>query len=255
MGFLDIRQATKSYGAVKVLHETDISIEEGEFLVLVGPSGCGKSTLLNMIAGLEEVTTGDIAIKGHSMNGVKPADRNIAMVFQSYALYPNMTVRGNISFGMEMHGMPKERARAVALPQVADLLQIEPSASTASRGSFRAVSASVSPWAGRWFANRMCSCSTSRSPTLMPSFSVDMRTEIKKLHQKLGTTIVYVTHDQIEALTLSTRIAVMFGGYVQQLGTPKEIYDDPANMFVAGFMGSPSMNLFPAKDRLQAQTV
>ncbi|KMK68449.1 ABC transporter ATP-binding protein [Puniceibacterium sp. IMCC21224] len=245
MGFLDIKQATKSYGAVKVLHETDISIEEGEFLVLVGPSGCGKSTLLNMIAGLEEITTGDIAIKGRSMIGVKPADRNIAMVFQSYALYPNMTVRGNISFGMEMHNVPKpEREEKIA--KVADLLQISPlldrKPGQLSGGQRQRVAM------GR---------ALTRDPdvflfdeplsNLDAKLRVDMRTEIKKLHQKLGTTIVYVTHDQIEALTLSTRIAVMFGGHVQQLGTPKEIYDNPANMFVAGFMGSPSMNLFPAR--------
>jgi multiple sugar transport system ATP-binding protein len=123
MGFLDIRNATKSYGTVKVLHETDISIDEGEFLVLVGPSGCGKSTLLNMIAGLEEITSGDIAIRGQSMNGVRPADRNIAMVFQSYALYPNMNVAQNMAFGLEMHGVPRaERDKAVA--KVAELLQI-----------------------------------------------------------------------------------------------------------------------------------
>lgn len=245
MGFLDINKATKSYGAVKVLHETEISIEEGEFLVLVGPSGCGKSTLLNMIAGLEEISSGDIAIKGRSMVGVKPADRNIAMVFQSYALYPNMTVRGNISFGMEMHGIPKpERERKIN--EVADLLQIVPlldrKPGQLSGGQRQRVAM------GR---------ALTRDPdvflfdeplsNLDAKLRVDMRTEIKKLHQKLGTTIVYVTHDQIEALTLSTRIAVMFGGYVQQLGTPKEIYDNPSNMFVAGFMGSPSMNLFRAQ--------
>ncbi|WP_193174212.1 ABC transporter ATP-binding protein [Oricola nitratireducens] len=245
MGFLDIKKATKSYGSVRVLHETDISVEEGEFLVLVGPSGCGKSTLLNMIAGLEEVTSGDIAIKGRSMNGVRPADRNIAMVFQSYALYPNMNVAQNMAFGLEMHGIPKpERDKAVA--QVADLLQIQPlldrKPGQLSGGQRQRVAM------GRALV---------RDPdvflfdeplsNLDAKLRVDMRTEIKKLHQKLGTTIVYVTHDQIEALTLSTRIAVMFGGHVQQLGTPKEIYDNPANIFVAGFMGSPSMNLFPAR--------
>jgi len=244
MGFLDIKQATKSYGAVKVLHDTDISVEEGEFLVLVGPSGCGKSTLLNMIAGLEEVSSGEIAIRGRRMNDVKPAERNIAMVFQSYALYPNMTVRGNIAFGMEMHGVPKpERERKIA--DVAELLKITPlldrKPGQLSGGQRQRVAM------GR---------ALTRDPdvflfdeplsNLDAKLRVDMRTEIKKLHQKLGTTIVYVTHDQIEALTLSTRIAVMFGGHVQQLGTPKEIYDNPANMFVAGFMGSPSMNLFPA---------
>ncbi|WP_457937247.1 ABC transporter ATP-binding protein [Mesorhizobium sp. 10J20-29] len=245
MGFLDINNATKAYGAVKVLHETNISVEEGEFLVLVGPSGCGKSTLLNMIAGLEEITSGDIAIKGRSMNGVRPADRNIAMVFQSYALYPNMNVEQNMAFGLEMHGVPKaERDKAVA--RVADLLQIVPllkrKPGQLSGGQRQRVAM------GRALVrNPDVFLFDEPLSNLDAKLRVDMRTEIKKLHQKLGTTIVYVTHDQIEALTLSTRIAVMFGGHVQQLGTPKEIYDNPANIFVAGFMGSPSMNLFPAR--------
>ncbi|WP_136661393.1 sn-glycerol-3-phosphate ABC transporter ATP-binding protein UgpC [Nitratireductor sp. XY-223] len=245
MGFLDIKQATKTYGSVKVLHETNIAVEEGEFLVLVGPSGCGKSTLLNMIAGLEAITSGEIAIRGRSMNGVKPADRNIAMVFQSYALYPNMTVKGNIAFGMEMHGIAKpEREKRIG--QVADLLQIshlldrKPGQLSGGQRQRVAMGRALVREPDVFLFDEPLS-------NLDAKLRVDMRTEIKKLHQKLGTTIVYVTHDQIEALTLSTRIAVMFGGYVQQLGTPKEIYDNPANMFVAGFMGSPSMNLFPAK--------
>ncbi|SDY36721.1 ABC transporter ATP-binding protein [Citreimonas salinaria] len=245
MGFLDIKQATKSYGAVKVLHETDISVEEGEFLVLVGPSGCGKSTLLNMIAGLEDVTSGDIAIKGRSMLGVKPADRNIAMVFQSYALYPNMTVRGNISFGMEMHGLAKpereKKIEAVAeLLQITQLLDRKPGQLSGGQRQRVAMGRALTRDPDVFLFDEPLS-------NLDAKLRVDMRTEIKKLHHKLGTTIVYVTHDQIEALTLSTRIAVMYGGHVQQLGTPKEVYDNPANMFVAGFMGSPSMNLFPAK--------
>ncbi|MER2508451.1 sn-glycerol-3-phosphate ABC transporter ATP-binding protein UgpC [Amaricoccus sp.] len=245
MGFLDIKRATKSYGAVKILHETDISIEEGEFLVLVGPSGCGKSTLLNMIAGLEEVTSGEIAIKGRSMNGVRPAERNIAMVFQSYALYPNMNVGQNIVFGLEMHGVPKPE-REKAMNEVADLLQIrhlldrKPGQLSGGQRQRVAMGRALVRDPDVFLFDEPLS-------NLDAKLRVDMRTEIKKLHQKLKTTIVYVTHDQIEALTLSTRIAVMFGGHVQQLGTPKEIYDTPANMFVAGFMGSPSMNLFPAK--------
>ncbi|MDC1059295.1 sn-glycerol-3-phosphate ABC transporter ATP-binding protein UgpC [Planktomarina temperata] len=244
MSFLDINNATKSYGAVKVLHETDISVDEGEFLVLVGPSGCGKSTLLNMIAGLEEVTSGDIAIKGRSMTGVKPADRNIAMVFQSYALYPTMNVGQNIAFGLEMHGVPKPD-RDKAVDQVSDLLQIghlldrKPGQLSGGQRQRVAMGRALVRDPDVFLFDEPLS-------NLDAKLRVDMRTEIKKLHQKLGTTIVYVTHDQIEALTLSTRIAVMFGGHVQQLGTPKEIYDRPANMFVADFMGSPSMNLFPA---------
>ncbi|MEQ5870881.1 sn-glycerol-3-phosphate ABC transporter ATP-binding protein UgpC [Sagittula sp. NFXS13] len=245
MGFLDIDNVTKSYGAVKVLNETEISVEEGEFLVLVGPSGCGKSTLLNMIAGLEDVTSGDISINGRRVNDVKPAERNIAMVFQSYALYPNMTVRGNISFGMEMHGVPKaEREEKIA--KVADLLQItnlldrKPGQLSGGQRQRVAMGRALTRDPDVFLFDEPLS-------NLDAKLRVDMRTEIKKLHQKLGTTIVYVTHDQIEALTLSTRIAVMFGGNVQQLGTPQEIYDNPANMFVAGFMGSPAMNLLPAR--------
>jgi multiple sugar transport system ATP-binding protein len=245
MGFLDIDNATKSYGPVEVLHKVDISVEEGEFLVLVGPSGCGKSTLLNMIAGLEEITSGEIRIKDNVMNGVHPSRRNIAMVFQSYALYPNMTVGQNITFGLEMHGVPKEE-RDAAMNKVAEMLQITPlldrKPGQLSGGQRQRVAM------GRALV---------RDPdvflfdeplsNLDAKLRVDMRTEIKNLHQNLGTTIVYVTHDQIEAMTLSTRIAVMNGGYVQQLGTPKEIYDTPANLFVATFMGSPSMNLIPVR--------
>ncbi|MCB1971266.1 MAG: sn-glycerol-3-phosphate ABC transporter ATP-binding protein UgpC [Geminicoccaceae bacterium] len=242
MGFLDINNATKSYGSVKILHETDISVEEGEFLVLVGPSGCGKSTLLNMIAGLEEVTSGDIVIKGRSMNGVKPADRNIAMVFQSYALYPNMTVKGNISFGMEMHGVAKaERERRIAeaaeLLQIAHLLNRKPGQLSGGQRQRVAMGRALVRDPDVFLFDEPLS-------NLDAKLRVDMRTEIKKLHQKLGTTIVYVTHDQIEALTLSTRIAVMFGGHVQQLADPLTIYNKPVNKYVAGFIGSPAINFF-----------
>ncbi|MFK7791288.1 MAG: ABC transporter ATP-binding protein [Devosiaceae bacterium] len=241
MGFLDIDGVTKSYGTVKVLHHVDIEVEEGEFLVLVGPSGCGKSTLLNMIAGLEGITDGEIKIRDRVMNGVHPSQRNIAMVFQSYALYPNMTVAQNITFGLEMHGTPKAD-REKAMDEVAKLLQIEPlldrRPGQLSGGQRQRVAM------GRALVrNPDVFLFDEPLSNLDAKLRVDMRTEIKKLHQKLGTTIVYVTHDQIEALTLSTRIAVMYGGYVQQLGTPKEIYDTPANLFVASFMGSPSMNL------------
>lgn len=249
MGFLDIDNTTKSYGALEVLHKVDISIEEGEFLVLVGPSGCGKSTLLNMIAGLEEITSGEIRIRGSLMNGVHPSRRNIAMVFQSYALYPNMTVAKNITFGLEMHGVPKaERDKAMA--DVSSLLQIEqllgrkPGALSGGQRQRVAMGRALVRNPDVFLFDEPLS-------NLDAKLRVDMRTEIKKLHQKLGTTIVYVTHDQIEALTLSTRIAVMNGGYVQQLGTPQEIYDNPANLFVATFMGSPAMNVLPATISVQ----
>ncbi len=245
MGFLDIDNTTKSYGAVEVLHKVDISVEEGEFLVLVGPSGCGKSTLLNMIAGLEEITSGEIRIKDAVMNGVHPSKRNIAMVFQSYALYPNMTVGQNITFGLEMHGTPKAE-RDKAMNDVARLLQIEqlldrkPGALSGGQRQRVAMGRALVRDPDVFLFDEPLS-------NLDAKLRVDMRTEIKKLHQNLGTTIVYVTHDQIEAMTLSTRIAVMNGGYVQQLGTPQEIYDSPANIFVATFMGSPAMNVIPAK--------
>jgi multiple sugar transport system ATP-binding protein len=253
MGFLDIDKVAKSYGSVDVLHETNISVEEGEFLVLVGPSGCGKSTLLNMIAGLEDVTTGEIRIANNRINDLGPAQRNIAMVFQSYALYPNMTVRGNISFGMEMHGVPKlEREKKIKdvaeLLQITQLLDRRPGQLSGGQRQRVAMGRALTRNPDVFLFDEPLS-------NLDAKLRVDMRTEIKKLHQKLGTTIVYVTHDQIEALTLSTRIAVMFGGYVQQLGTPQEIYDNPVNMFVAGFMGSPSMNLFPIVFRVVDEVI
>jgi len=242
---LTIRNASKAYGKTAVLHDVDINVSDGEFLVLVGPSGCGKSTLLNMIAGLEDVTGGSIEIDDAIVNDLPPADRDIAMVFQSYALYPNMTVANNIGFGLEMRKVPKS-TRKVAVAKVAELLQIEPllnrKPAQLSGGQRQRVAM------GRALV---------RDPKIFlfdeplsnldAKLRVEMRTEIKKLHQRLGTTIVYVTHDQIEAMTMATRIAVMQGGYLQQLGTPKSIYDRPANTFVATFMGSPPMNLIPAK--------
>ena len=244
MGFLDIRNVTKSYGSVKVLHEVDIEVQEGEFLVLVGPSGCGKSTLLNMIAGLEAISGGEIAIKGRVVNGVHPSRRNIAMVFQSYALYPNMTVGQNMTFGLEMHGVPKAE-RDVALARVAKLLQIDhlldrkPGQLSGGQRQRVAMGRALVRNPDVFLFDEPLS-------NLDAKLRVDMRTEIKKLHQTLKTTIVYVTHDQIEAMTLSTRIAVMNKGYVQQLGTPKDIYDTPANVYVATFMGSPAMNIVPS---------
>lgn len=245
MSFLDISNITKSFGDVQVLHEVDIAVQEGEFLVLVGPSGCGKSTLLNMIAGLEAITSGDISIKGRLMNGVHPSRRNIAMVFQSYALYPNMTVGQNMTFGLEMHNVPKPE-REEALKSVAALLQIEelldrkPGQLSGGQRQRVAMGRALVRDPDVFLFDEPLS-------NLDAKLRVDMRTEIKKLHEKLKTTIVYVTHDQIEAMTLSTRIAVMFGGYVQQLGTPKEIYDTPANVFVATFMGSPAMNVLSSR--------
>ena len=245
MGFLDIRNVTKHYGQAEVLHEINISVEEDEFLVLVGPSGCGKSTLLNMIAGLESITSGEVSIKGQVVNGVHPSRRNIAMVFQSYALYPNMTVGKNITFGLEMHGVPRsERERA--LQDVARLLQIDhlldrkPGQLSGGQRQRVAMGRALVRKPDVFLFDEPLS-------NLDAKLRVDMRTEIKKLHDKLKTTIVYVTHDQIEAMTLSTRIAVMNQGHIQQHGTPQEIYNRPANVFVGRFMGSPAMNVIPAR--------
>jgi len=245
MASLEIRNLVKRFGETEVLKDINFAIDDGEFLVLVGPSGCGKSTLLNIIAGLETETRGEVLIDEQSVNDVHPKDRDIAMVFQSYALYPNMTVRNNITFGMRVRKTPKEQVEQ-ALSRVAELLQISPlldrKPSQLSGGQRQRVAM------GRALV---------RDPKIFlfdeplsnldAKLRVEMRTEIKKLHQRLGTTIVYVTHDQIEAITLATRIAVMKDGIVQQFDTPQVIYDQPANSFVASFMGSPAMNLIPAR--------
>src|SRR5688500_10030490 len=245
MAFLEIDNLQKRFGTVDVLKGINLSIEEGGFLVLVGPSGCGKSTLLNTIAGLETITGGEIRINGRVVNNLHPSQRDIAMVFQSYALYPNMTVGQNITFGLEMHKVPKpERDRALAdvskLLQIDHLLDRKPAQLSGGQRQRVAMGRALVRNPDVFLFDEPLS-------NLDAKLRVDMRTEIKKLHQRLGRTIVYVTHDQIEAMTLSTRIAVMNKGYVQQFGTPKEIYDTPSNLFVASFMGSPSMNLLPAR--------
>jgi len=249
MAFLEIEQLFKRYGAVDVLKGIDLSIEEGGFLVLVGPSGCGKSTLLNTIAGLETVSEGEIRIAGRRVNELHPSKRDIAMVFQSYALYPNMTVAGNIAFGMEMRGVAKaERDAAVA--RVAEMLQIghlldrRPSQLSGGQRQRVAMGRALVRDPQVFLFDEPLS-------NLDAKLRVDMRTEIKRLHQSMGTTIVYVTHDQIEAMTLATRIAVLKDGILQQFGTPAEIYNAPVNVFVADFMGSPAMNLVPARARRQ----
>jgi multiple sugar transport system ATP-binding protein len=245
MASLSIIDVAKRFGTVEVLKNIDIAIEDGEFLVLVGPSGCGKSTLLATIAGLETVSSGEIRIDGQRVNELHPKDRDIALVFQSYALYPNMSVAQNISFGLEMRGVPKpEREAAVA--RVAKLLQIEhllkrkPGQLSGGQRQRVAMGRALVREPKIFLFDEPLS-------NLDAKLRVEMRTEIKKLHHRLGATIVYVTHDQIEAMTLATRIAVLNGGVLQQLGSPREIYDRPNNLFVASFMGSPSMNLIPAR--------
>lgn len=238
--FLEIDNLGKQYAGTDALKSVSIDVEKGGFLVLVGPSGCGKSTLLNMIAGFEPATTGDIRIAGRSIANLHPSKRDIAMVFQSYALYPNMNVADNIGFGMETRGIPKaERLEKIA--QVAAILQIEPllkrKPAQLSGGQRQRVAM------GRALVrDPQAFLFDEPLSNLDARLRVDMRAEIKKLHARLGTTIVYVTHDQIEAMTLATKIAVLKHGELQQVGTPDEIYNQPANTFVADFMGSPAMN-------------
>ncbi|MBL0729806.1 ABC transporter ATP-binding protein [Piscinibacter sp. HJYY11] len=244
MGALSIRQVRKSYGPVDILKGIDLEIDEGEFLILVGPSGCGKSTLLSIIAGLDTATSGNIQIAGRDVTHQLPRDRDIAMVFQSYALYPNMNVAQNISFALEMRKVGRaEREAAVA--RVAKMLQIEHlldrKPAQLSGGQRQRVAM------GRALArNPKLFLFDEPLSNLDAKLRVEMRAEIKLLHQRTRTTTVYVTHDQVEAMTLGDRIAVMKDGMVQQFGTPDDIYSRPATKFVAEFIGSPAMNMVQA---------
>ena len=245
MAALDLVNIQKSFGSTQILHDISIGLADGEFLVLVGPSGCGKSTLMNIIAGLEEPTAGSVRLDGRDITMLPPAERNVSMVFQSYALYPNMTVARNIEFPLRMRKIEKatreERVRTVAkLLQIEHLLERRPRQLSGGQRQRVAIGRALAREPRLYLFDEPLS-------NLDAQLRLDMRTEIKKLHQRLGATIVYVTHDQIEAMTLATRIAVMKGGVVQQLGTPYEVYNRPANTFVAGFMGSPRMNLVPAR--------
>ena len=244
MASLDLVNVQKSFGPVKVLHDISVDLQDGEFLVLVGPSGCGKSTLMNIIAGLEEPSAGTLRLEGRDITHTAPADRNISMVFQSYALYPNMTVAKNIEFPLRMRKVEKskreERVKSVSkLLQIEHLLQRKPRQLSGGQRQRVAIGRALAREPQLYLFDEPLS-------NLDAQLRVDMRTEIKKLHQRLKATIVYVTHDQIEAMTLATRIAVMNGGVLQQLGTPSQVYNQPANTFVASFMGSPRMNLVPA---------
>jgi multiple sugar transport system ATP-binding protein len=246
---LQIAGIRKVYGkgdkAVEVLKKIDIDVAPGEFLILVGPSGCGKSTLLNIIAGLEDPTEGQLRIGGTDVVGVAPAQRDIAMVFQSYALYPTMTVADNIGFALEMRKVPED-VRKKRIHEVAAMLQIEhlldrrPSQLSGGQRQRVAMGRALARDPQLFLFDEPLS-------NLDAKLRVEMRAEIKRLHQVSGITSVYVTHDQIEAMTLGSRIAVMKDGILQQIGSPDDIYRRPANTYVAGFIGSPTMNFIPGR--------
>lgn len=245
MKSLIIENLYKSYGDTEVLKGINIDLEAGEFLVLVGPSGCGKSTLLSTIAGLESSTSGTIHLGERDITHAAPKDRGLAMVFQSYALYPNMTVRENIEFGLKINKHSKEDIKqklknAVEMLQIEQLLDRKPSQLSGGQRQRVAIARSISREPLMYLFDEPLS-------NLDAELRVRMRTEIKKLHKKVKKTIVYVTHDQVEAMTLADKIAILNKGKIQQFDTPKNIYDNPCNLFTAGFIGSPAMNFIDVK--------
>jgi multiple sugar transport system ATP-binding protein len=253
MATVEFRKLVKRYGAIEVVHGIDLSIRDGEFIVLVGPSGCGKSTTLRMLAGLEDISDGEIMIGARKVNEIEPRDRDIAMVFQDYALYPHMSVYDNMAFSLLYRKMPRKQIDA-RVREAAEILGLTPylgrRPKQLSGGQRQRVAM------GRAIV---------RKPQVFlfdePLSNLDaklrgtMRVEMKKLHQRLGVTTVFVTHDQIEAMTLADRVVVMNGGHIEQIGTPDEVYHNPASLFVASFIGAPTMNLLPARfegaDRLR----
>jgi multiple sugar transport system ATP-binding protein len=244
MAAVDVRQVEKYFGSVQVLHGVSVDIPDGEFVVLVGPSGCGKSTLLRMIAGLEEISRGEIAIGGRVVNNVPPKDRDIAMVFQNYALYPHMTVKENMAFSLKLARAPKavleERVgKAAEILGLGQLLDRYPRQLSGGQRQRVAMGRAIVRDPQVFLFDEPLS-------NLDAKLRVQMRTEIKELHQRLKTTSVYVTHDQIEAMSMADRIVVLQLGVVEQIGAPLELYDRPVNLFVAGFIGSPAMNLIDA---------
>ena len=235
----------KTYGRMTVLKNLDLTVEDGEFLVLLGPSGCGKTTLLNLLAGLLDVTAGRITIGTRDVTDLDPKDRGLAMVFQSYALYPTKTVRGNLKFGLSAQRLDAAEIErrvtwAAKLLQIDQLLDRKPAQLSGGQRQRVAIGRALVKNVGLFLFDEPLS-------NLDAKLRTEMRLEIKKLHDELKSTIVYVTYDQIEAMTMATKIAVMDGGVIQQFGTPDEIYSNPRNLFVAGFIGSPAMNLRPGR--------
>ena len=245
MAEVAIRDLRKSFGALEILHGVSIDIAEGEFVVLVGPSGCGKSTLLRMLAGLEHVTSGEIRIGDRVVNDLPPKDRDIAMVFQNYALYPHMTVAENMAFSLTLRAAPKDEIAAKVAPAaeilgLSKLLDRYPRQLSGGQRQRVAMGRAIVRDPAVFLFDEPLS-------NLDAKLRVAMRVEIKELHQRLGTTIVYVTHDQIEAMTMADKIVVMHDGRVEQIGAPLDLYDRPANLFVAGFIGSPAMNMLSGR--------
>jgi multiple sugar transport system ATP-binding protein len=250
MASVVVHDVRKSFGLAPVIHGVNIAIEDGEFVVLVGPSGCGKSTLLRMIAGLENITGGEIRIADRVVNHLPPKARDVAMVFQNYALYPHMTVAANMAFSMKLRGAPKDETnarvkRAAEILGLTELLQRFPRQLSGGQRQRVAMGRAIVRDPQVFLFDEPLS-------NLDAKLRVQMRTEIKELHQRLKTTTVYVTHDQIEAMTMADKIVVMHDGRVEQIGAPLDLYDRPDNLFVAGFIGSPAMNFFPGAIRLSS---
>ena len=240
MGCVALKQVTKSFGDVDVIQPLNLEIDDGEFVVFVGPSGCGKSTLLRLIAGLEDVSSGAIEIDGQNATGIPPADRKLAMVFQSYALYPHMSVRKNIAFPLKMAGMPKAEQNdkvdaAAEVLNLTDYLDRKPSQLSGGQRQRVAIGRAIVREPAAFLFDEPLS-------NLDAALRVNMRLEISELHQSLETTMVYVTHDQVEAMTMADKIVVLNAGRIEQVGSPLELYRHPRNLFVAGFIGSPKMN-------------
>ncbi|MGB1311462.1 MAG: ABC transporter ATP-binding protein, partial [Leucothrix sp.] len=243
MADVTLSKLVKAFGKVEIIHGVDLAIDSGEFTVFVGPSGCGKSTLLRLIAGLEEVTEGTVAIGGREVTHVEPAERGIAMVFQSYALYPHMTVEENLGFGLKMNGVDKATIKAKTkhaseILQLDKLMSRKPKELSGGQRQRVAIGRAIVRNPDVFLFDEPLS-------NLDAELRVEMRLEIGKLHQQLGNTMIYVTHDQVEAMTMADKIVVLRDGYVEQHGSPLTLYTHPDNLFVAGFIGSPRMNFIP----------